>query len=109
RRWRRGSTSTRRGKTDDLPIFKLLPESHLMNRRFFSKFMALGAGSLGFWQVAADGTEGKVAAPAGALDTDAAKRDAALPTDGHPREPVNVAEFQALAKGALPQATYEYI
>lgn len=76
-----------------------------MNRRFFSKFMALGAGSLGFWHVPADGTDGAIAAP----DTDTAKRGTAPPPNGRPPEPVNVAEFQALARGALPQATYDYI
>ncbi len=68
-----------------------------MNRRFFSQLVALGAGSLGLWQTRAQADEQLPQAPA--------KPNGARP----PHEPVNVADFQELAKAALPPATYDYI
>ncbi|MDA0835929.1 MAG: alpha-hydroxy acid oxidase [Planctomycetota bacterium] len=78
-----------------------------MDRRFFSKFLALGAGSFGFFQ-AAKGAD------------DAPTLSRSLPNEGLIRrgsdnehhlqtEPVNVYDFQALAERTLPRATYEYI
>ncbi len=73
-----------------------------MNRRFFSKLLTLGAGSLGFWQTAAQGAVGQT-------EKDTPRRADASETDQRRREPANVADFQELARAALPQATYEYI
>ena len=76
-----------------------------MNRRFFSQLLALGAGSLGLWQGRARGDDELAQGPA----------DAQPGTVGDPKragrktEPVNVADFQELAKAALPPATYDYI
>jgi isopentenyl diphosphate isomerase/L-lactate dehydrogenase-like FMN-dependent dehydrogenase len=80
-----------------------------MNRRFFSQLLALGAGSVGFWQ---SGTRADEKTPAALADR--AKGDSATPNgtsqpDRRHREPVNVADFQELARAALSQATYEYI
>ncbi len=76
-----------------------------MNRRFFSQLLALGAGSLGLWQARARGDEELAQAPA-----DGPQNNRVTPI-ANPRgiEPVNVADFQALAKAALPPATYDYI
>ncbi len=76
-----------------------------MNRRFFSQLLALGAGSLGLWQARARGDEELAQAPAGGANA------APGPKVDNPRrtEPVNVADFQELAKVALPPATYDYI
>lgn len=76
-----------------------------MNRRFFSQLLALGAGSLGLWQGRVRGDDELAQAPA----------DAEPGAVGDPKraggktEPVNVADFQLLAKSALPPATYDYI
>lgn len=74
-----------------------------MNRRFFSQLVALGAGSLGLWQARARANDELAQAPVGG-----APNAGALP---NPRrlEPVNVADFQELAKAALSPATYDYI
>lgn len=76
-----------------------------MNRRFFSQLLALGAGSLGLWQARARGDDQLAQAPADKGN------DANGAPVANPRrtEPVNVADFQALAKAALPPATYDYI
>lgn len=97
-----------------------------MDRRFFSKILALGAGSLAAWQ-AAPGACAAAATPEDAPDLldapeqpDGTDHDsncgAAPPTaqnQAPPQrrkpEPVNVADFQELARAALPPATYEYI
>lgn len=71
-----------------------------MDRRLFSKFLALGSGSLGLWQAAAQGGADAPQKPGG-------NRGAAPPTPV--RNPVNVADFQALARAVLPPASYEYI
>ena len=72
-----------------------------MNRRFFSQLVALSAGSLGLWQARAN--EALAQAP-----TDGPRNVPIKPNPG-PSEPVNVADFQELAKAALPSATYDYI
>ena len=76
-----------------------------MNRRFFSQLLALGAGSLGLWQARARGDEELAQAPADGPQNNR------VPPIANPRgtDPVNVADFQALAKAALPPATYDYI
>lgn len=74
-----------------------------MNRRFFSQLLALGAGSLGLWQARARAEDELAQAP-----TDGA-RNVGIPPNSRRREPVNVADFQELAKAALPPATYDYI
>ncbi len=85
-----------------------------MNRRFFSKLVALGAGSLGMWQTQVRGDDEAAKTPPpktpsdGPQDVDA-QRTATPNADRRQREPVNVADFQELAKAALPQATYDYI
>ena len=62
--------------------------------------LTLGAGSLGLFQ----GVEADAAAKDGP-----SLKDVAPPGPQITREPVNVTDFQMLAKAALPQATYEYI
>jgi len=80
-----------------------------MDRRFFSKLVALGAGSLEMWQGHVRGNDETARTPADPALVDAAK-PAAAPNADRPRsEPVNVADFQELAKEKLPQATYDYI
>ncbi len=74
-----------------------------MNRRFFSQLLALSAGSLGLWQARAQADDELAQAPAGGAP------NAGLPPDPRRLEPVNVADFQELAKAALPPATYDYI
>ena len=74
-----------------------------MNRRFFSQLLALGAGSLGLWQARARADDELAQAP-----TDGA-RLVGVPPNPRRLEPVNVADFQELAKAALPPATYDYI
>ena len=67
-----------------------------MNRRMFNQLLALGAGSVGLLPAcAAQDENGPSTAPPGARN-------------GKP-EPVNVADFMALARAKLPKATYEYI
>ena len=80
-----------------------------MNRRFFSKLLTLGAGSLGLWQATAQAVAGQTEAPAATPDNKAPRRGVAPSPDRPRREPANVADFQELARDALPQATYEYI
>ncbi|MGE5192035.1 MAG: alpha-hydroxy acid oxidase [Deltaproteobacteria bacterium] len=80
-----------------------------MNRRIFSKCLALGAGALGLWQSAAQGSADVAGALADAPDEAKPRRGPASDPDRRHPEPVNVADFQALARDALPQATYEYI
>jgi isopentenyl diphosphate isomerase/L-lactate dehydrogenase-like FMN-dependent dehydrogenase len=70
-----------------------------MDRRSFTQLLTLGAGALGLQQASAQ------------ADKDGADPlPAAKPNNRrtHP-EPVNVAEFQALAEAQLPKATYDYI
>lgn len=74
-----------------------------MNRRFFSQLLTLGAGSLGLWQARAQADDELAQAPAGAAP------NAGVPPNPRGIEPVNVADFQELAKTALPPATYDYI
>ncbi|MBM3969470.1 MAG: alpha-hydroxy-acid oxidizing protein [Planctomycetes bacterium] len=74
-----------------------------MNRRFFSQLVALGAGSLGLWQARARADHELAQAPADGT------RLAGVPPNPQRLEPVNVADFQELAKAALPPATYDYI
>ena len=74
-----------------------------MNRRFFSQLLALGAGSLGLWQARARADEELAQAPAGGT------QKIGGPPNPRRLEPVNVADFQELAKAALPPATYDYI
>lgn len=74
-----------------------------MNRRFFSQLVALGAGSLGLWQARARAGHELAQAPADGT------RLAGVPPNPQRLEPVNVADFQELAKAALPPATYDYI
>ncbi|MFN0197161.1 MAG: alpha-hydroxy acid oxidase [Planctomycetaceae bacterium] len=83
-----------------------------MNRRFFSKWLAMGAGALGLGHVAQGADNQK--------PDDAPNFSKTLPREGLIRrgsanefalqmEPVNVYDFQALAEQTLPRATYEYI
>ncbi len=74
-----------------------------MNRRFFSQLLALGAGSLGLWQARARADEELAQALAGGT------QKIGGPPNPRRLEPVNVADFQELAKAALPPATYDYI
>lgn len=74
-----------------------------MNRRFFSQLLALGAGSFGLWQARARADDELAQVPAGGAP------NVGLPPDPRRLEPVNVADFQELAKAALPPATYDYI
>ncbi len=76
-----------------------------MNRRFFSQLLALGAGSLGLWQGRARGDDELAQGPAAAQPGPVRDSNSA----GRKTEPVNVADFQELAKAALPPATYDYI
>ena len=80
-----------------------------MNRRFFSKFLALCAASLGFWKTAVGGDEKTPAAPPDRPEGSPAIPNGASPPDRRNQEPVNVADFQELARARLPQATYDYI
>lgn len=91
-----------------------------MNRRLFSKLLALGAGSLGLCEgrarangnvQGAEDANGQAAPRAAntAAKPPAPKQAAPQPPGRHGTEPVNVADFQELAKAALPQATYDYI
>ena len=75
-----------------------------MDRRFFSKLLALSAGSLGLGPVA-----GGAAEAGDVLKGDGGDRGKAQNAGARPPEPVNAADFQALAQAALPTATYEYI
>lgn len=80
-----------------------------MHRRFFSKIAALGAGSIGLWQAAVQGAD-ESAEGAASKPPDDKARPAPAPRPGERRrEPVNVADMQALAKEVLPPATYDYI
>ena len=83
-----------------------------MHRRFFSKLLALGAGGLASWQAraACDSLEEAIAPPdcAGGAAGDAPAA-AAAPLTPLVGAPVNVADYQALARRALPAATYDYI
>ena len=79
-----------------------------MDRRNFSKMLALGAGSAGFWP------ESNLPADAAQIQNGATQGNAADPKDPaqaeqRAPEPVNVADFQKRAQAALPRATYEYI
>lgn len=74
-----------------------------MNRRFFSQLLALGAGSLGLWQARARADDELAQVPADGT------RNVGSPPNPRRLEPVNVADFQELAKAALPPATYDYI
>lgn len=70
-----------------------------MDRRTFAQRLAMGAGSLGLL-------------PLGAADSSCTAQDLpqpGVPGDNKPTEPVNVADFQALAAARLPKATYDYI
>lgn len=77
-----------------------------MNRRLFSKLLALGPGSIGFWQQARAAET--VAAAVGGATPQAPVSAPATAAQTAP-EPVNVVDFQALARAALPPATYDYI
>ena len=80
-----------------------------MDRRFFSKVVALGAGSLGIWQGRALGDDEPNQTPAATCQAVGPKPDGTSTIDSRRVEPVNVADFQELAKQKLPQATYDYI
>lgn len=73
-----------------------------VNRCHFSKLLATGGGTAGLWQARLQAADPQ----ADALREAAGDRVAGR-TDR--REPVNVADFQAWAKAALPPATYDYI
>jgi isopentenyl diphosphate isomerase/L-lactate dehydrogenase-like FMN-dependent dehydrogenase len=60
----------------------------------------MGAGSVGFWQTAGEAAVGQRENP---------QRADAPETEGRRREPANVADFQELARAALPAAIYEYV
>lgn len=74
-----------------------------MNRRFFSQLLALGAGPIGLWQARARADDELAQVPADGA------RNVGVPPNPRRLEPVNVADFQSLAKAALPPATYDYI
>lgn len=65
-----------------------------MNRREFSQAMTFGAGAWAGWNPEGEAADGPVPPPA------------VIPPGG---QPASVADYQLLAKAALPQATYEYI
>lgn len=75
----------------------------MMNRRSFSQLVTLGAGSLGAFQTRLNAGDGLVEASAEESNTLAVDQNSKV------TEPANVADFQALAKRALPPATYDYI
>ena len=78
-----------------------------MNRRLFTQLMALVAGTTGLLQAeaqeaASDGaTDGDTPDGAGDRAPQGAKRPA--------RQPVNVTDYEALAKAKLPPSTFDYI
>ena len=79
-----------------------------MNRRSFSQLVALSAGSVGLFDDRVRGDD--VATKPTDVKQDAAADRGVVPkADQRHHEPVNVADFQALAKAALPPATYDYI
>ena len=80
-----------------------------MNRRFFSKLLTMGAGSLGFWQAAAARDAHAHAGTLAAAPGDDTPRGEVAADAGRHREPARVADFQELARQALPRVTYEYI
>jgi len=80
-----------------------------MDRRFFSKLLALSAGSAGFWQTTTRADEKDSAVVQNNLNGGPATRKDSSQPDHRTHEPVNVADFQELARAALPRATYEYI
>ncbi len=71
-----------------------------MNRRIFSKLLAMGAGSAGLLQTRVRSAD---------TPPDAAADSVTPNGERHRREPVNVEDFQALAKEALPRPVYSYI
>lgn len=76
-----------------------------MDRRFFSKLVALSAGSLGMWQSRVRGDDELAQTP-----TETRPGTVGIPNGAVRRpEPACVSDFQALAKTALPPATYDYI
>lgn len=74
-----------------------------MNRRFFSKALTLGAGALGLWQTAARASDASAQLPDQSTAPKPGGAPPPLPL------PVTVADFQQLARSALPKATYDYI
>jgi 4-hydroxymandelate oxidase len=78
-----------------------------MNRRFFSKFLALGTGSLGLMPSDSDSTE--KTATGGEDNPDSTVNNSLKFNPLFGQVPACVADFQILAKTALPRATYEYI
>jgi (S)-2-hydroxy-acid oxidase len=70
-----------------------------MNRREFSQFVALGAGSLGALTAGAEGAKDQPGVPKTPIQQ--------TPERGF--QPACVADYQALAQTVLPKATYEYI
>jgi 4-hydroxymandelate oxidase len=65
-----------------------------MNRRGFARLLSLGASLLGLLPASAKADGPRAEPPKG---------------EPVPPEPVTVAEFQALARAALPKAAYEYV
>ena len=77
-----------------------------VNRRNFSTLLAAGAGAAGLWQTRVRAGDAPAQTQADALRDASGDRIASKPDR---REAVNVADFQARAKDALPQGTYDYI
>lgn len=79
-----------------------------MDRRSFTRALTFAAGSIGLFQagqhVKADDETEPPNAPKRAVPGDAKAR-----TESQATAPVNVADFQRLAKHTLPRATYDYI
>jgi len=80
-----------------------------MNRRIFSKLLALSAGSLSLWQRADAGEVGDGRTNTPLPPGDDGANPAPTLAEHTMAEPANVADFQILAAKLLPQVTYEYI
>ncbi len=84
-----------------------------MKRRLFTKLLALGAGSSGFAQLAAEETDGQKTdrEPDELAQADSKSDNSAggLDSPQDMPEPVTVADFVPIAKDKLPNATFEYI
>ena len=76
-----------------------------MNRRDFTQFVALGAGSLPFVGSETH-ADADVTNPGADETSAAAPKQPAQPASV---EPVNIADVAAIAKSKLPKATYDYV
>ena len=82
----------------------------VMQRRSFTKMLALGAGTYPFMPVDAEETREPSAAQNSVVPQPDESKPRATRADTHVGDdPVNIAEFVPLAKSKLPKATFEYI